>query len=301
MGSPGAVIYRTALKFMGRQLQAAQGPAGIRSVFDRWSRWLPPAFGGKTEQTDLGGVPAVRVAPRHASTTSPKVILLLHGGGYVFGHAKGYSPLAMRLAKRTAAIGYALDYRLAPEHPYPAAVEDALTAYRSLLENHQPHDIALVGDSAGGGLAMTLMHTARDSGLPLPACAVLFSPWTDLTFSGESLTKNEQTEILLSLPMLSRLAAWYIGNHDSHEPAISPLFADHKGLPPLLIQVSATELIYSDAERLAIQTRQSGADVQLEVADDMWHVWQLMAPLVRESRAALKQAVEFINRHLSSG
>jgi acetyl esterase/lipase len=256
-------------------------------------RSLSPGAGA--EAISLGGVPAIRVSPPRRARGA---LCVLHGGGYVFGSAGAYRHFAARLAKRVGALAYVVDYRLAPEHPFPAASDDALAAYRALLDLHPPGSIAFVGDSAGGGLAVVTLHRARDAGLPLPACSVLCCPWLDLTGSGESMRSNAGTELLIPPPVPERMARWYGGAHDLADPRLSPLFGHHGGLSPLLVQVSSAEVLRSDAERFAARATSAGAEVTLEIQRGMWHVWQILDPLVRESRAAAASAARFLAAHL---
>jgi len=287
---------RPMVSVMGRQLQASKSAEGTRVVAARWGKTLPPAVGVSTEQASLGGIPAIHVDGRRGHGGA-RVLLVLHGGGYVFGSARIYRGLTARLARLCQAHAWVIDYRLAPEHPYPAAVEDALAAYRALLERHAPTDVAFVGDSAGGGLAVATMHRARDSGLPVPGCAVLLSPWLDLTGSGASMHANAASEILIPHPLSARMAELYAAGIDKADPGVSPLFGRHENLPPLLLQASASEILYSDSQRFVERARDAGVDVTFQVEADMWHVWQLMAPVVAEARMALEAAAGFIEVH----
>ncbi len=296
MSSVGARLMGPMIRMMGRQLRAAATPEQARAVSVRWTSGLPPAFGVPTERTSLGGVPALRADGRGGRQTA-RAILLLHGGGYVFGSARTYRALATRLAKMAEASVWAIDYRLAPEHPYPAAVEDALAAYRALLERHGPEHIALIGDSAGGGLAVATLHRARDSGLPRPGCAVLLSPWLDLTGGGASMRTNASREMLIPHPVPERMARWYAAAAELDDPGVSPLFGRHDDLPPVQVQASASELLFSDSERFVERARAAGVAVTFWVEPDMWHVWPLMAPLVAEARHALAAAARFIMAH----
>jgi len=297
MGSISAAIQRPLVRLMGKQILAAETAEASRAVIDRWGRWMSVPRGVQFETTSLGNVPGLRATP--AGQTTDSVLLVLHGGGYIFGTAQGYRAHGARLAKSVPAPAYILDYRLAPEHPYPAAVEDALAAYRAILESHAAEKIAFIGDSAGGGLALATMHRARDAGLPLPACAVLLCPWLDISGSGESMQSNAASEIIVPPPVLARMAQAYAGGRDLTDVGMSPLFGDHAALPPLLLQVSKTETLYSDSERFAPMARAAGTSVELDVYDDMWHDWQLMAPLVRESRQAMASAAAFLKQHLT--
>ncbi|MCA9107885.1 MAG: alpha/beta hydrolase [Planctomycetales bacterium] len=237
----------------------------------------------------------MKLTPRSGADSG--VLLYLHGGGYCFGTPSGYRPLVSRLARGARMQAFVLDYRLAPEHPFPAALDDALAAYRALVETNAPEQIAVAGDSAGGGLTVTLLHRLRDAGLPLPRAAALLSPWLDLTHSGATITTCAATELLVPEAVLVRLADWYAAGHELSEPSLSPLFGRHEGLPPLLVQASTTEALHSDAHRFANFARAAGVEVRFEEYDRMWHAWHLMAPLVKAARTAIRSAGEFLVDH----
>jgi len=292
-----ARLHRPLVRRLGRQLAAAETPQAVRAVFDQMARMLLRPSGTRVEAVDLGGIATLRVTVA-AVAPSPRTIFLLHGGGYVFGTTEAYVAVAARLAAAAGTSAYVPDYRLAPEAPYPAACEDALKAYGALLEKHRAESVAFSGDSAGGGLALATLYNARAAGLGLPACAVLMSPWLDLTGSGASMRDNEATEILILPPSIERCKGWYTGDRDPAEPGISPLFASPQGLPPTLVQVAANEMLYSDSTRFAERARAAGAEVTLEVEPDLWHAWQSMAPTLPEARHSLASAGRFIAAHL---
>jgi epsilon-lactone hydrolase len=194
-----------------------------------------------------------------------------------------------------------LDYRLAPEHPFPAALDDATAAARCLFQSgFRPKNVALAGDSAGGGLALAACIALRDRGDPLPGALVCFSPWTDLTLAGESYTSRREADGSINRDACLPYVAAYAGDSDPSLPLVSPLYADLRGLPPLLIQVGDYEVLRADSTDLAKAARGAGVDVTLEVWDRMWHVWQAMCGLMPESKSALQHAGAFINRHLDS-
>lgn len=244
----------------------------------------------------LRGVPVEwSVSTRQAA---PRVLLYFHGGAYLVGTPSVYRGMAARLAQWSQSRVAAVDYRLAPEHPFPAATNDALDAYRGLLERGvEARDIVLAGDSAGGGLTLACALQIRDAGLPLPAGLVLLSPWTDLTLSGASITQNARREILLDPAMLGEAAAAYLGEQDLRQPLASPLFADLRGLPPMLIQVADGEILYDDAKRLSERVEASGGRVEFSVGPGMWHVWQIFAGKMPEADTALHEVARFIVRH----
>ena len=205
-----------------------------------------------TRRTTLGGRPALELTPTAVTSPGPGHLLYLHGGGYVIGSPDTHAGLVGELARRAGLRTTSVDYRLAPEHPFPAAVEDGLAAYRELLATGtDPRDLVVAGDSAGGGLALATLLAARDAGLPQPAAAVVFSPWVDLTVSGASIRTKADADPIFTEADIRAYADLYIGTGDRSQPLASPLFADLTGLPPLLIQVGANELLLDDAVRLA--------------------------------------------------
>lgn len=222
------------------------------------------------------------------------VILYLHGGGYCLGSVATHRDLIARLVKATGYRALAIDYRLAPEHPFPAALEDARTAYQWLLaQGYAPKDIVLAGDSAGGGLAVATLIALRDAGMALPAAAVCFSPWCDLTLSGESLQTQAAADPLLNAATLRRYAEAYAATMPPEHPLISPLYADLRGLPPLLIQVGTAEVLLDDAVRLTAAAREAGVMVTLQIWEELFHVFQ-MAPFLPETQEALANVAVFL-------
>ncbi len=224
-----------------------------------------------------------------------RVILYLHGGGYVMGSINTHRELGQRLSRAAAARVLLIDYRLAPEHPHPAAVEDATRAYRWLLSRGvSPSRLVVAGDSAGGGLTVATLLAARDSGLPLPAAGVCLSPWVDLEGVGESMTTKAAADPLVQRDGLRRMGALYLNGQDPRTPLASPLYADLSGLPPLLIQVGTAEALLDDSTRLAERAREAGVEVDLEPWDDMIHVWQAFAAVLPEGQQAIERIGQFI-------
>ncbi|MGH8461128.1 MAG: alpha/beta hydrolase [Stenotrophobium sp.] len=249
--------------------------------------------GTRVAALSMGIVPAERV--HNIATEGDAVILYLHGGAYVLGSPKTHRALTAHLAKAARASVYALDYRLAPEHPHPAALEDALSAYRWLLDQgHDPRKISIAGDSAGGGLALATALAIRDAGLPAPAALVLLSPWTDMTMSGESFTRNAALDPMLHRTWAVTSTRQYCGTLPHDHPACSPLFADLHGLPRMLIQVGSDEILLSDSDRFAEKARTAGVDVKLRRFDGLWHVFQLHAGMLKAADAAIKEIAEFL-------
>jgi len=245
------------------------------------------------EPVDAGGVPAEWVAAPGA--TAERVILYLHGGGYVAGSIRSHRELASRLSKAAAARVLLIDYRLAPEHPHPAAVEDATAAYHWLLScGISPGRIVVAGDSAGGGLTVATLVALRDSDRPLPATGVCLSPWVDLEGIGDSMTSKAAVDPMVQADGLKRMADMYLGALDPRTPLAAPLYAELSGLPPLLIQVGSAETLLDDSTRLAERARKAGVDVTLEVWDDMIHVWHVFASMLPEARQAIDAIGAFV-------
>jgi monoterpene epsilon-lactone hydrolase len=227
------------------------------------------------------------------------VMLYLHGGAYVLGSINTCRELVARLARAARMRGLAINYRLAPEHPFPAALEDATTAYEWLLaKGVEPSRIIIAGDSAGGGLALAALVALRNARKPLPAGAVCLSPWTDLALGGASIQRKAQVDCILDADSLEMYAKLYAGERDRSSPLISPLFADLSGLPPLLIQVGTDEVLLDDATRCADRARQAGVDVTLEIWDEMFHVFQLL-PFLPEAKEAVGRIAEFVSQNLN--
>jgi acetyl esterase/lipase len=225
-------------------------------------------------------------------------MLYLHGGGYVVGSIATHLGLAGRLSRAAAARVLLLNYRLAPEHPFPAAVEDATAAYRWLLGTGvKPGRIAIAGDSAGGGLTVATLVALRDAGEPLPAAGVCQSPWIDLEGAGESVTTKAHVDPLVHKDMLLKMASWYLAGANPRTPLAAPLYADLQGLPPLLVQVGTAEILLDDATRLADRARAAGVAVTLEPWEGMIHVWQLFASILPEGQQAIDRIGAFVRQH----
>ncbi|HEY1259537.1 MAG TPA: alpha/beta hydrolase [Stellaceae bacterium] len=280
-----------------RALLAAQPrPAGLAER----RRRLDALFEHDTLPAD------VRIAPADANgvaaewTATPqadpaRVILYLHGGGYVSGSIASHRHMVAEAGREAGARTLALAYRLAPEHPFPAALDDALAGYRHLLaQGIEARHIAVAGDSAGGGLTVALLVSLRDAGLPLPACAWCISPWVDLEMRGASMTTKADIDPLIQKPYLSELAAAYLGGADPRSPLAAPIHAELGGLPPLLIQVGSAETLLDDAVALAGRAGAANVMVRLEIWPDMIHAWPLFHPRLAAGRRALKAAGVFL-------
>ena len=270
----------------------------VRKAFNELMAQVPVAPDIRQQPVEIGGVAGVEVTID--GIESENVILYFHGGVYVIGTASASVPLVGDLVRRAGAKAITLDYRLAPEHPYPAAVEDARAAYEGLLaQGIAPAQIALAGESAGGGLAVATLLALREAGAALPSCAYLMSPYVDLTLSGETLAGKADVDPILSPDGLRARVPDYVGGSDASDPNISPIFADLRELPPLLIQVGSHEVLLSDALRLAERAAISDVPVTLDVTPGVPHVFQAYAGLVDEAGAALDRASDFLNAHLA--
>ena len=224
-----------------------------------------------------------------------RVLLYLHGGGYVAGGLDSHRELAWRLAEAAGLMVLLVDSPLAPEHPFPAALDQVTQCYRALLEQgYEAGDIALGGDSAGGGLALALLLNLKNRGLPLPYRAILLSPWVDLTLSGDSMVTNVGTDVMLTPRGLTKMAGFYLSERDAKAPLASPIFGDLSGLPPLLVHVSDTELLLSDAQRLVAAVELQGGSVELTIWPRMPHVFQLLAARIPEGKQAIAALGEFL-------
>lgn len=227
------------------------------------------------------------------------VILYIHGGGYVSCSAATHRPITAALARLSRHRVFSLNYRLAPEHRYPAALDDAVAAYQWLLgQGAQPALISLAGDSAGGGLVLGTLLRVRQMGLPLPACAVCFSPWTDLAGTGESSSLNDGLCDMFRPSNVTEFAGAYLGDASPLDSYASPVFADLKGLPPLLLQVGSTELLLDDSRRIHDKIQLAGGESRLEIYEEVFHCWQMLDGFLPEARAALRQAAAFIREHV---
>ncbi|HEY2603479.1 MAG TPA: alpha/beta hydrolase [Thermoleophilaceae bacterium] len=246
----------------------------------------------------LGAIPTAEITidgieARH-------VVLYFHGGVYVMGDAASAAGLASQVGRRTRAKVISVDYRLAPEHPYPAAIDDALAAYEALLDNGiAPSDIVFAGESAGGGLAVATMVNARDHGLPLPAAAFVMSPYVDLTLVGTTMETKREVDPLMSLDRLQARITDYTAGQDAALGLISPIFADLSGLPPLIIQAGSHEVLLDDAVRLAQQAATADVEVTLDITPGVPHVFQNFSPMLDEAGAALDRAGQLLSAHLA--
>jgi acetyl esterase/lipase len=272
--------------------------ASVRAAFTALMAQVPVPADVLQKPTEVGGVGGIEVTL--PGNESERVILYFHGGVYVIGSAATSVPLVADLVRRTGVNAVTLDYRLAPEHPYPAAVDDARAAYEGLLaQGLDPGRIVLAGDSAGGGLAVATLLAAKAAGLPMPSCAFLMSPYADLTLSGDTLTERHSLDPILTPEGLRVRAPEYLAGADAADPLISPIFGDLSGLPPLLIQAGSHEILLSDALRLAARAATTDVAVTLDVTPGVPHVFQGYAGLLDEAGAALDRASDFVTAHLA--
>lgn len=280
-----------------REVDESQGATeGRRRSFERMTDGFTIDVPARYSRVNAGGVTAEWVTAEGASDS--RVVLYFHGGGYIIGSPRTHRAMLAHLSRDAGARVLALDYRLAPEHPFPAPVEDSVAAYRWLLnEGYDPARIAVSGDSAGGGLTVAMMVQARYVGLPMPGAAVCISPWVDMEGLGESMETRAAADPMVGRENLLVSAKTYLGGADPRAPLAAPLHADLRGLPPTLIQVGDAEVLLDDSTRLAGIAREAGVEVRMEIWDDMIHVWHVFAPILPEGKQAISQAGEFIKKH----
>jgi epsilon-lactone hydrolase len=287
-------LQRSLLQEFG----AAQTPEEFRSIYDRFLGQFPPPADVEVRPVNAGGVHAEWVIPPGAS--AQRIILYLHGGGYLVGAPQSYREMVSHIARAAQARALTIDYRLAPENPHPAAVEDAVAAYRWLLGNGgEPGRTVLAGDSAGGGLTVAALVSLRERGDRLPAAGVCICPWVDLEITGTSMDTNAEADPLVKRDVVTNMAAAYLQGQDPRTPLASPLHADLRGLPPLLIQVGKAETLLDDASRLAERSKIAGVDVTYEPWPEMIHVWQWFGSFLPEARQAIDRIGEFIRLRTS--
>lgn len=284
----------TSRYFRSVDARRADVPA-TRRKWDALAKFLPAVRGVASRRTTIAGLPALSLEPGDAP--ADKLLLYFHGGAYLMGSAATHRQMVSRVARDARSRALLPDYRLAPEHRFPAAVDDAVRIYRQLLDDgFAPGDIAVGGDSAGGGLTMAMLLTLRDTGTALPAFALLLSPWLDLTGSGESMRTRAERDPWFRPADLDAVVGYYCDDEQRAEPRVSPVFGEFGGLPPVYVQVGDDEILLSDSTRLAAGIEAAGGEVELEIWPEMWHVFQLFAGLMPEAR----QAVGRLGRHLGA-
>lgn len=273
----------------------------FRRVFEEFCDQLEIPADAKFENVDAGGVPSIwATAP---SADPARAVLHFHSGGYVLGSARGYRSFGARLSAASGARVLLIDYRLAPEHPYPAAIEDAQRAYQWVLDQGiAASDIVISGDSAGGGLALTLLQTLRDTNQPLPAAGVAISPWADFRLAGDSMTSNADKDPLVPGPQLLQMMVHMIigESGDPANPRVSPIYGDWAGIPPLLVLAGSIETLRDDGVRAVESARAAGVDATFVEGDEMTHIWPIYADRLPEARESLEQIGNFARRHFGS-
>ena len=267
----------------------------MRAAYDAIGEQFPAVEGVRRRSAALGGRPCLWAEPEHGAEEG--AVLYLHGGGYAIGSIASHKHMGDGIALRTHLPTAVLDYRLAPEHTFPAALDDALSAYQELIESVPSRRIVIAGDSAGGGLAVTLIAKIIEADLPRPGCAYLISPWVDL--AGDDMTMSKaDTDPFCSQPIIKKMAAWYLEGVEPNARFSRPLEANLRSAPPTLIQVGSNEVLLKDALRLAQALGEADVDVQLRIAAEMIHVWPWLFLVIPEGAEALNQGCDFINRHV---
>jgi len=267
-----------------------------REKLERWSKYVPQLKDVSYHPEVLNGFTAEWMKPEKAR--QDRVLYYLHGGGFAICSVNTHRKLIASIARKTGVNAFAINYRLSPEHPFPAALEDAVKGYEYLLQKgFAPEKILIAGDSAGGGLAISTLLSLQKKNIPLPAAAVCIAPWTDLEGTGNSHTTNARTEKLLDLPTIKIWGEAYAGKVSLRHPFVSPIYADLSGLPPLYIQVSTTEMLLDDAVRLHERALSCGVNSTLEKWNGLIHVWQVHT-FLPDARKAIGNIAEFANRHI---
>lgn len=300
MSSQGSLLYRDdesarrELEAVLEEIASTPWPTDVaeaRALYDASGPAVAEDI--KAEQVSVAGVPAQVLTPPDAD--AHRALLFLHGGGYVYGSLASHGGMAAEVARYAKCKALQLQYRLAPEHPFPAAIEDACAAYEALLlEGHRPEHVAFVGDSAGGGLVVAALVALKTRGAELPGAAVCISPWVDLEATGESYSERQALDPMIDRELVDFLAGLYLNGRDPKTPLASPIHADLGGLPPLLIQVGEREVLYSEAARLCEKARASGVEATFEEWPRMFHVWHLYFPVLAAGREAIARAGAFV-------
>ena len=288
-------LKQVVKRYISKNLRAEVPLEKQRTAIERLEKLAPPSPFTKVIPLEIQGCKAEWI--KHKSARPDHAILYLHGGGFTTGSPQTHRLVAERMSVCCQASVLLLDYRLAPEHPFPSGLNDCVNAYQWLLQQGiMPQNLAIAGDSAGGGLTISTLLRLKEAYSPLPAAAVLFSPWVDLTMSGNSYEYNEPKELMLSTAWMKLMAKHYIGN-DKSNPLASPIFADLADLPPVLIQVDESEVLLDDALTLADKLQAAGVTCELETWQGLWHVWQTFVRFLPEANQAVNQAGDFILKH----
>lgn len=289
---------RSAIGGILTALEREPWPADYAAARDHYDGFGPPLPGDiKGETVDAGGASALLLHPIGAARD--RIVFYLHGGGYVFGSPKSHGAMAGEIARAAGCDALVLDYRRAPEHPFPAAVEDAVAAYIWLLDQgYDSRKIAIAGDSAGGGLAMSVLGALKAQGRPVPSAGVTISPWVDMEATGESYKSRGDLDPYMLKSVVDQVTELYMAGQDLRHPAASPIHADMSGFPPMLIQVGQREILFSDAAMLAVKATAAGVDVIFEEWEGMIHVWHHHYLVLPEGRAAIERIGAFLHSHL---
>ena len=301
MASEQAELQKSLLRqFRETALGQGAGPSNVeqmRTSNAMMESMATPPSGVTYDEVDAGGVPAMWVTPEGAPTD--KAIMYLHGGGYVIGTMHSHAKMVGHIAKAAGVRALNVDYRLAPEHPHPAAVEDAVTAYRWLLDQGISNDkIVVSGDSAGGGLAIATLLAIRDQALPRPAAGVPLSPWIDLEGTGDSMTSRAHLDLIVDSAGLKTMADMFLNGQSARDPLAAPLYADYVGVAPLYIQVGDEETLLDDSSRLAEQATAAGVDVRIDVFPEMQHVFQMAAGNLPEADEAIERIGAYVRERI---
>ncbi len=295
---PSAEFERLLKKLRTLPRTFGEDIAEQREAMDNAAASFPLGEDVVREETNAGGVPAEWLTPETASGDG--VLMYLHGGGYCIGSMTSHRHMIANIARAAGVRALSVGYRLSPEHPFPAGLDDAVTVYRWLVEKGTPPKcIVIGGDSAGGGLTLATLLKLREDGIDQPAGAVLISPWTDLTSSGDSIRTQAASDPILNPDRVGHIAQWYADGADVTLPLISPLFADLVGLPPLFVQVGSAEILLDDSTRLAQAALDQGLDLELDVWEDMFHVWHYYADWIPEGREAIEKIAHFMSAKLA--
>ncbi len=295
VSSPSLKLIRLELSPIHMVLKVPLGIA--REAYNKMLGEFPVARGFTFNEIEIEGVKAEYGQPPEA--IPGRVVLFLHGGGYVLGCAKSYRAIASEVAARLKSAVLIPDYRLAPEHPFPAALEDASKSYRWLLaKGYAPEGIVVVGDSAGGGLTLCMLQALREVGIAMPAAAAVMSPWTDLELTGQTMTSKAGVDEMLTPEALGKMARSYLENTPSRWPTASPLYGDLRGFPPLLIQVGSEEILLEDSVRLAGLAGAAQVQVRLSIWPGMFHIFQVFSSRLDTAREALDEMGKFLSARL---
>ncbi len=277
--------------------EEGMGTEEWRTMYDSLGGMVSPPEDVTITPVTVGGVSCEWHVP---SGKTDRTIVYVHGGGYVIGSLNSHRGMLAHFAVAAQARVLAVDYRLAPEHPHPGALEDALAAYEAVLaEGTAPSKVVIGGDSAGGGLTLATLMALRDAGKPLPAAGVCFSPWADLALTGESLTTRADKDPLVVAEDLQKWISFYVdpSGKKADDPAITPINGDFSGLPPLFVAVGTNEVLYDDAARVVEKAKQAGIETAFDIGEDMIHVWQFFPGMFPEADAGLEKAAAFIKAH----